>query len=188
MNEGHARLCSSPEWAEFITSDVLPTVLSGHDPGREVLEIGPGYGASTGGLVKLPLTLTAVESDPDLANGLRERFPMVRVLHGRGEQLPFEDQKFTAAVCFTMLHHVHTAAVQDELFAEAARTLVPGGLFAGSDSIASPGLAEFHRDDVYNPVDPRHLGVRLASAGFQDVVVTVSPQHEWFAFSARRQG
>jgi SAM-dependent methyltransferase len=186
VNEGHARLCSSPEWADFITTDVLPTVLSVHDPGRDVLEIGPGYGASTRALVTRPLTLTAVESDPQLAAGLRERYPMVRVLHGRGEHLPFAAETFTAAVCFTMLHHVHTAELQDALFAEAVRTLVPGGLFAGSDSMASAGLAAFHHDDVYNPVDPAGLSDRLIAAGLADVTITLSPRDEWFAFSARK--
>ena len=188
MNEGHARLCSSPEWADFITTQVLPTVLSAHDPGRDVLEIGPGYGASTRGLVSQPLRLTAVESDSDLAAGLRERFPTVRVLHGRGERLPFGNETFTAALCFTMLHHVHTAAMQDALFSEAARTLVPGGLFAGSDSVASAGLAAFHHHDVYNPVDPEHLDERLTAVGLMDVTITVSPHDEWFAFSARKPG
>lgn len=84
-----------------------------------------------------------------------------------------------------MLHHVHSATVQDALFGEAWRVLRPGALFAGSDSVASPGLREFHHDDVYTPVDPDRLPERLAAAGFTDVRVERAPRDEWFSFSAR---
>jgi ubiquinone/menaquinone biosynthesis C-methylase UbiE len=36
-----------------------------------------------------------------------------------------------------MLHHIPTAAQQDQAFAEVARVLRPGGTFAGTDSIGS---------------------------------------------------
>jgi SAM-dependent methyltransferase len=106
------------------------------------------------------------------------------VLQGSGDDLPFEDERFTAVVCFTMLHHVHTPRMQDDLFAQARRVLRPGGVFAGSDSIASSGLRGFHHDDVYVPVDPTGLPARLEAAGFTDVEVSV-PEPEWFTFQAR---
>ena len=46
MNENHA-LCSTPEWAEFMESEVLEPVTAGLDLGEEMLEIGPGPGATT---------------------------------------------------------------------------------------------------------------------------------------------
>lgn len=183
MNEGHAQLCSSPEWAEFIADEVVPAALAGRELSSAVLEIGPGYGAATARLAQLGAHLTAVEVDPLLAASLRERFPAVDVRDGRGEQLPFADSTFTSVVCFTMLHHVHAPAVQDELFAEAHRVLQPGGLFAGSDSIASPGLQEFHHDDVYTPVEPDRLAGRLEAVGF--TLVAVVPSDDWFTFSAQ---
>lgn len=184
MNTGHARLCSSPEWADFIATDVLPTALAGCEPGADILEIGPGYGATTARLIDLGSQLTAVEIDPALAARLRERFPGVDVIDGRGEALPFPASRFSGVFCFTMLHHEHSVAAQNALFAEAYRVLRPGGGFVGSDSIASPGLREFHAGDIYTPVDPQTLPGHLSAAGFTDIKVQVAPEGEWFAFSA----
>jgi predicted methyltransferase len=77
-----------------------------------------------------------------------------------------------------MLHHVPTAALQDQLFAESARVLRPGGLFVACDSRASDELAAFHHDDDYNPVDPDSVGDRLHAAGFADVDVRAN-EHGW---------
>ena len=33
MNEGHEQLCSSPEWGEYLATEVLPDVLAGVDLG-----------------------------------------------------------------------------------------------------------------------------------------------------------
>lgn len=186
MNTGHAALCSSPEWAEFIAGEVLPAVLARVDPGDDVLEIGPGYGATTERLIGLGRQLTAVEIEPALAAELRERFPSVRVVDGRGESLPFPASSFTAVFCFTMLHHMHSAEAQDALFRQARRVLRPGGVFAGSDSIASDDLRGFHEGDIYTPVDPATLADRLSTVGFTDVKIQVAST--WFAFSGSVPG
>ncbi|MEV4624632.1 methyltransferase domain-containing protein [Asanoa sp. NPDC049573] len=186
MNDGHARLCSSRRWAEFIAGEVVPSALDGRDVGHRLLEIGPGYGASTARLAVLGGQLTAVEIDPGLAARLRRRLPDIAVVEGRGEDLPFPDGTFTAVLSFTMLHHVHSAPDQDALFRHARRVLRSGGVFAGSDSIASSGLREFHHDDIYTPVDPHGLRDRLTAAGFTDIRVDIQPEDEWFSFSAVR--
>ena len=186
MNQGHAELCSSRRWAQFIADEVVPAALAGQELGARVLEIGPGYGAVTAVLANHAVDVTAVEIDPQLAAALRERFPMVRVVDGRGEALPFPDATFTTVLSFTMLHHVHSVAAQDALFAEAGRVLRTGGVFAGSDSIASPGLREFHHDDIYTPVDPSTLPGRLVPAGFGPVDVRTAPDGDWFSFTAIR--
>ena len=56
--------------------DVLDAILSEADPppGRHVLEIGPGLGLLTGGLLEAGAAVTAVELDRGLAAFLRERF------------------------------------------------------------------------------------------------------------------
>jgi SAM-dependent methyltransferase len=85
--------------------------------------------------------------------------------------MPFPDGRFSSAVCFTMLHHVPSAALQDRLFAEACRVLRPGGVFAGSDSRLSLRFRLYHVFDTMVVVDPRGLPARLAAAGFVDVEV-----------------
>jgi SAM-dependent methyltransferase len=184
MNEGHAARCSSQEWAEFITTEVVPSVLGDKVATGPLLEIGPGYGAATAMLTTIVGDLTAVEIDPELAARLRERFPAVHVVDGSGDDLPFADGTFAAVFCFTMLHHVHSVGAQDGLFAEARRVLRPGGTFGGSDSIANPRLRDFHHDDIYVPVDPDALPDRLRAAGFADVDVRVVGADHWFWFTA----
>jgi predicted methyltransferase len=79
---------------------------------------------------------------------------------------------------------VPTAELQDQLFAEVARVLRAGGTFVASDSVASAELAEFHHDDVYNPVDPDTVEARLVGAGFREVVVRSNP-FGWAATALR---
>ncbi len=57
-------------------SDVLEAILAAAapGPGRRVLEIGPGLGLLTGGLLESGASVTAVELDRGLAAFLRERF------------------------------------------------------------------------------------------------------------------
>ena len=57
-------------------ADVLSAILAEADPapGNGVLEIGPGLGLLTGGLLEAGAAVTAVELDAGLAGFLRERF------------------------------------------------------------------------------------------------------------------
>ncbi len=173
MNERHLELCSSAEWAETVQRWIIPWVLDDVDLGDDVLELGPGPGRTTEILVQMTPRLTAVEVDPALAGSLAERLggPTVEVLEADATRLPLPDGRFSAALSFTMLHHVPSVAEQDQVFAEVARVLRPGGVFAGTDSLATPELAELHSDDTYVPVDPEGLGARLTRAGFSSVRV-----------------
>ncbi len=175
MNRYHQRLCRSPGWAAYVADKVVPRVLDGVPLGDRVLELGPGYGASTRPLAERTKSLTAVESDPKLASRLRAQLGQsVAVLHGDATDLAFGPATFTAAVCFTMLHHLPSGDAQDRLFAEAARVLVPGGVFAGTDSQPSWRFRLIHLADTCNPVDPGTLAGRLAAAGFGQVKIDTS--------------
>lgn len=55
------------------------------DPAAKVIELGAGTGAVTDALLKrglAPEQLVAIEKSPKLANLLRRRYPMVRVIEG----------------------------------------------------------------------------------------------------------
>ncbi|HEY3006479.1 MAG TPA: class I SAM-dependent methyltransferase [Micromonosporaceae bacterium] len=184
MNTDHAKLCSSPEWAEYLAAELVPWGLDGVDATGDLLELGGGYGAATAYLVGRCRRLTVLESDPVLAAGLATRFPDADVRHGDGTASGLPAASFDLVACFTMLHHVSPPTAQDRLFAEAARLLRPGGWFAGTDSLASDGLREFHADDVYEPVDPARLPARLGAAGF--VAVRTELDDEVFRFRCRR--
>jgi SAM-dependent methyltransferase len=173
MNDVHLQLCSSPEWAAFVEDQLLPWALGDATFGPQVLEIGAGPGLTTDVLRRRVRTLTAVELDPVLAAALAERLDgtNVEVVEADGTDLPFENGRFDAATCFTMLHHVPSPDQQDRLLAEAHRVLRPGGFLVGSDSVASPELAGLHDGDIYVPIDPDGLPTRLEAAGFADVEV-----------------
>ena len=186
MNREHLELCASDEWRQTLRELVLPYALAGAKLGDDVLEVGPGPGATTDLLrAELP-RLTAVELDDELAAALADRLAgtNVDVVHADATAMPFEDGHFTGAVSLTMLHHVPTADLQDRLFAEIARVLRPAGLFVASDSMASDELAAFHHDDTYNPVDPGSVADRLAAAGFADVEVRAN-EYGWAAHARR---
>ena len=69
----------------------------------------------------------------------------VEVVEGDATALPFDDARFSSVVCMTMLHHLHDAAAQDRLLAEARRVLLPGGVLCGSDNLGQ---------GIRFPVDP----------------------------------
>jgi SAM-dependent methyltransferase len=177
MNEAHQR-CGSDEWRAIIRESILPWAMGAVDLGDDVLEVGPGYGATTDVLCESVPHLTAVEIDAELAAMLTERYAgrgNVEVLRGDATALEQPDGRFSGAACFTMLHHVPTVELQDRLFAEVARVLRPGAALVASDSLASETLADHHVGDTYNPVDPASLPERLAAAGFVEVDVRTNP-------------
>jgi ubiquinone/menaquinone biosynthesis C-methylase UbiE len=166
-------MCSSAEWAEAVERWIVPWVLDSVELGDDVLEVGPGPGLTTDVLRRHVERLTAVEIHPDLAAALKDRMAdsNVEVVCGDATATEFSDDRFTGAVCLTMLHHVPTPELQDRLFAEVCRVLRKGGVLAGQDSLASDELRELHVDDTYVPVDPAGLAERLEAAGFVDVDV-----------------
>ncbi|MEO3757422.1 class I SAM-dependent methyltransferase [Mycobacterium sp. B14F4] len=182
MNEAH-EFCGSDEWRQMIREVILPWALGDVDLGDDVLEVGPGYGATTDVLGASVAHLTAVEIDDDLAAMLRERFkgmPSIEIVNGDATRLGFANQSLTGAACFTMLHHVPTVELQDRLFAEVARVLRPGAALVAGDSLGSDELASAHEGDTYNPVDPATLPARLEAAGFGDVQVKTN-DYGWAA-------
>jgi SAM-dependent methyltransferase len=175
VNENHANLLGTPEWAAHLHDDILPAVTSGAGLGEDMLEIGPGPGAATEWLRHRVRRLVAVELDAEAAAALRERFARtnVSIVVGDATALDYPDGSFDSVGMFTMLHHVPTRALQDALLAEALRVLRPGGALFGSDSLASDPLHHFHAGDTYNPVEPAALLTRLQTLGFGPITITV---------------
>jgi ubiquinone/menaquinone biosynthesis C-methylase UbiE len=175
MNENHAKLCPSQEWAEYIQGEILSALGRHADLGDEMLEVGPGPGAATGWLCERVKRLTAVEIDEAAAARLAARFAdrNVDVVVGDATQLSYPDAAFDSVGCFTMLHHVPTQSLQNKIFAEALRVLRPGGALVASDSLPSDGLHCFHEEDTYNPVEPGTIISRLQTIGFGRLTVIV---------------
>jgi ubiquinone/menaquinone biosynthesis C-methylase UbiE len=183
MNENHAELCPSPEWAAVIQDEVLPSLTQHADLGEDMLEIGPGPGAATEWLRQKVKRLTAVEVDAAAAGKLADRFAggNVEVVLGSAAELSYPDESFDSVGSFTMLHHVPTLAMQNKILAEAFRVLRPGGVLICSDSLASNDLHHFHEGDTYNPVEPTSVLARLQTLGFENVTVVVDGMLKFIA-------
>jgi SAM-dependent methyltransferase len=188
MNRMHRKICRSEGWARAVEDQLLPWALSGVDLGPDVLEIGPGFGVTTAVLARLTDRLTALEVDESSVDYLKNRFDdgEVRILHGDGAAMPLPDKQFSAAACFTMLHHVPSPELQDRLFAETCRVLRPGGVFTGMDSLPSLRFRLIHLGDTMVTVDPERLPARLEAAGFTNIEVTVGTNR--FRFRAQSPG
>jgi SAM-dependent methyltransferase len=186
VNLLHRWLCSSSRWKQAVEQYVLPWSLEGLDLGAKVLEVGPGYGATTDLLRGRVAQLTCVEIDGELAEGLRRRTrnQNVTVVCEDAANMSFSDASFDGAVCFTMLHHVPSSALQNLLIAEVARVLRPGGIFAGTDSLDSRFFRLLHIFDTLVVVDPDTFPERLHAAGFENIEVAVNPYA--FRFRARK--
>ena len=189
MNENHARLCPSPEWAAHIQQEILPSLTQHADLGEDMLEIGPGPGAATEWLRHQVRRLTVVEVDGGAARKLADRYAgsNVRVVVGSAAELGYPDGSFDSVGSFTMLHHVPTLALQDKILAEAFRVLRPGGVLICSDSLASNDLHHFHEGDTYNPVEPTSVLGRLQTLGFEKITVMVDENLKFVAHKPTKE-
>jgi SAM-dependent methyltransferase len=183
MNENHAELCGSPEWAEHIQKNILPAVVAGLDLGEQMLEIGPGPGAATDWLRGKVRRLVALEVDAEAADVLTKRLAgtNVEIASGDAAALEFGDDTFDSVACFTMLHHVPTVTLQNRLLAESLRVLRPGGVLIGADSLASDELHHFHVEDTYNPVEVGSFLPRLQTIGFEKITIVVDEMMSFIA-------
>src|SRR5581483_1913867 len=130
MNENHANLCGSREWAEHLESDVLGPLVGTVQLGDVMLELGPGPGAATRWLRHRVERLVALELDPESGARLAAELAgtNVTVEIGDSTSVPFPDESFDSVACFTMLHHVPTQQEQFATLREAFRVLRPGGV------------------------------------------------------------
>ncbi len=186
MNSNHAKLMPSPEWAAHIQDEVLPQATAGVELGTDLVELGPGPGAATDWLRHRVSRLVAVEQEDEAAARLAARYAgtNVEVVAGNAAALGYPDASFDTVASCTMLHHVPTRALQDQVLAEAFRVLRPGGTFLGSDSLPSDDLHRFHEGDTYNPVEPAAFLTRLQTVGFTAITLRVAHN---LIFTARKE-
>jgi SAM-dependent methyltransferase len=143
MNRLHSVICSSRRWQRVVERELLPWGLT-------VLELDEGY-----------------------CERLRRKLAGVTIVQGDATAMPFADARFSAVVCFTMLHHLPSLRAQDRMLAEVARVLRPGAPFAGTDSLGTGRLFRLlHIGDTLVPVAPEGLPDRLSAAGLADPAVS----------------
>jgi SAM-dependent methyltransferase len=179
MNETHLQFLASPEWRHMLQTDLLPWLLSLGGFGDDVVEVGPGPGLTTDLLRERTAKVTAIEVDQSLARALAARLAEtnVTVIHGDGTDTGLPANRFSAATCFSVLHHMPTPELQDRLFAEVYRVLRGGGMFVGTDSRDLDFIRAGHVDDIFVPLDPATLDARLEAVGFEHVAMDQDDYH-----------
>jgi ubiquinone/menaquinone biosynthesis C-methylase UbiE len=173
VNENHVKMCSSPEWAEMLQTELLASLGQGVELGGEMLEVGPGPGAATDWLRRKVGRLVAIEIDPPAAQLLATKFAgtNVEVVVGDATAMEFPDASFDSVGCFTMLHHVPGAAGQAKVLSEMSRVLRPGGVLVVLDGLPSTESHNFHAGDTYNPIEPSYLLAIVRSLGFAKITL-----------------
>ena len=143
--------------------------------GRAVLDAGCGVGYGSAMLARAG----AARSSGSTSRPRRSRPPAqtapanASFVVGDVHALPFEAGRFDLVVCFEVIEHVEC---QDDVIAELARVLAPGGVLA----ISSPNR------DVYPAGNPHHLHeyvpeeLRSALAAHFEHV-QLRRQHAWLA-------
>jgi len=170
----------------MLESELLPWVESAGDLGDDVLDIGPGPGLTTDLIRQRVQRLTAVEIDPTLGEPLRERLEgsNVEVIVGDALEVGLQASRYSAAACFSILHHMPSADLQDRFFAELHRMLRADGMFVGQESLDLDMIRAGHEGDIFTPVDPDTLAERLSEDGFGATTIDVMGFH--FRFITRK--
>ncbi|HEX8003629.1 MAG TPA: class I SAM-dependent methyltransferase [Mycobacteriales bacterium] len=147
MSRGEAVFCRSAPWRAFAARVVLPWATRGATPRGEVLEVGAGSGAMAEAMLRRwpDVRVTATDVDPDMVAAAAARLPE----RGTAEvadatALPFADGSFDAVVSFLMLHHTIR---WEDVVAECARVLRPGGVLLGYDLLDTRTARVIHRVD-----------------------------------------
>jgi SAM-dependent methyltransferase len=176
MNRAHLEFLASPDWARMLETDLLPWIERVADLGDDVLEVGPGPGLTTDLLRQRTRKLTVIEIDDALAAALVQRLAgtNVDVIHGDAADTGLPTGHFSAATCFSMLHHVPSSQAQDRVLAEIHRVLRPGASLFATDARDLESTRSFHENDVFVPLDEDTIVPRLQGAGFVDVDIDVA--------------
>src|SRR5687768_13754142 len=164
--------------------------------GQRVLDVGCGPGALTAELVGRlePADVSAVDPSEPFVAAARERHPGVSVQRAAAEQLPFEDERFDAALAQLVVHFMTDPVVG---LREMARVTREHGVVAACvwDHAGDQGpLSPFWR--AARELDPGvegesqlagaregHLGELFSSAGLHEIqesALSVSVEHPSF--------
>lgn len=154
--------------------------------GDHVLEVGAGYGAATGHLLKLAPRVTSLEYDPRLLEKLKAKHQCAELtaLCGDAATLPFADQSFSSAVAILVLHHLKSRELQDRALAEIHRVLRPGGSFFAFEINDGWTHRVAHYRSTFTPLTPGSAFARLTQAGFSKI--SVDFRSGGYRVSARR--
>ena len=146
------------------------------DPDWIVADLGCGTGQTTAALAPFVGRVIAVDESSAMLAAARRRLgdrDQVDVRSGRLEDLPIDDAELDAAILSLVLHFVVDPAA---VFAEAARTIRPGGRLLVVDMV--PHEREDYRSTMghlWLGFDTAQLTEWLKRAGFVDIRILPLP-------------
>ena len=162
----------------------VPTAVADLRPGETVLDLGAGAGADvlisarrvgpTGRVIGVDMT----EEMLSLArkHAAEAGVDNVEFLHGYLEELPLPDASVDVVISNCV---INLAADKNDVLAEAARVLRPGGRLAISDIVADPDMDDATRADmqawtgcIAGALTRAQFETALAGAGFIDIEIT----------------
>ena len=153
-----------------------------------ILEFAPGLGDTAARLAEYdPFSYTGVDRDPAATRQLRDRFAArdwMRFVQGSAEQTVEPSESATVVIAEAMLS-MHSAEVKQQIVAEAARLLAPGGRYGIHELclLDAGRKAELERAlsrEIHSGIrllTPPEWKALLAGAGFSVRTEFFSPMH-----------
>lgn len=169
MNAFERFFCSSSFWRHISQRQLLPWLLRGVQAGDHLLEIGAGYGVATPLLQLQVARVTSLEYKLDFIRQgkLQNRGGTSEsTVCGDATQLPFANQTFSSVLAILVLHHIKSAQLQNQVFAECFRVLRPGGVLLAFDIPDGWFHRVAHIRSTFTPINPATISTRLINAGF----------------------
>jgi ubiquinone/menaquinone biosynthesis C-methylase UbiE len=122
-----SRINVAQPWRPGYGTELYDTIAAaGIDTGRTILDLACGTGNSTEPLAVRGCIVTGLDLAQERLAVAQERLPNLRFVHGRAEELPFDDDSFDGAVCAQAFHHFD----QPKAMAQLIRVVRPGGSIA----------------------------------------------------------
>jgi len=173
----------SEEFSSAIGNEANPNRVAfytslDHDlAGQELLDLACGNGADFMEYQRRGAVCHGIDASEHLVEEARRQFPHLEIKLGDMRSLPYPDNRFDIV---TSKYALGTVAIPDEVFAEAARVLKPGGTFAYLTT--HPFRLQLEQEDGGNDYFiQKDVPLRV----FGDTFTIVEPSHTFEEFFSK---
>jgi ubiquinone/menaquinone biosynthesis C-methylase UbiE len=111
-------------WGEVDKKHI--SIIQGFLSGKNVLDMGCGYGTTTAQITAAGYNCTGIDYDDGAINEAKKRFPHCKFQSANAETLPFEDGYFDVIILRDALHHFYSEANFEKVKSEMLRVSKKG--------------------------------------------------------------